>query len=158
MNTDPLTAPTAILFDWHGTLVNTLDAMYLAIEDMLPRLEELGLIDQLVPEEEARNSSDEKLIRYIRIYRRLHPRVLAERRISRTEIFDALFGDNEPARAIAHRAYNDSDRNYYGEVTPYQDGVLDYLKLLKGLDIPLGVATNRSREFFDNEIARVDDG
>jgi phosphoglycolate phosphatase len=158
VSTEPLPAPSAILFDWHGTLVNTLDAMYLAIEDMLPRLEELGLIDQVVPEEEARNSSDEKLIRYIRIYRRLHPRVLAERRISRTEIFDALFGDNEPARAIAHRAYNNSYRNYYGEVTPYQDGVLDYLKLLKGLDIPLGVATNRSREFFDNEIARVDDG
>jgi phosphoglycolate phosphatase len=155
---DPLPSPSAILFDWHGTLVNTLDAMYLAIEDMLPRLEELGLIDQLVLEEQARNSSDEKLIRYIRIYRHLHPRVLAERRVSRTEIFDALFADNESARAIAHQAYNDSYRNYYGEVYPYQDGIQDYLQLLHDLDIPLGVATNRSREFFDNEIARVDGG
>ena len=45
----PLTAPDAILFDWHGTLVNTLDAMYQAIEDMLPRLEELGLMDLMDP-------------------------------------------------------------------------------------------------------------
>jgi len=155
---EALSAPAAILFDWHGTLVNTLDAMYLAIEDMLPRLEELGLIDQLVPEEQARTSSDEKLIRYIRIYRRLHPKVLAERRVSRTEIFDAVFGDNESARAIAHRAYNESYRNYYGEVYPYQEGIFDYLHLLHGLGIALGVATNRSREFFDNELARVDEG
>ncbi len=97
--------PDAILFDWHGTLVNTLDAMYKAIEDMLPRLEELGLVDQMVPETMARSRDDEKLIRYIRIFRKLHPRVLAERRVSRTEIFDALFGDNEQAKAVAHRAY-----------------------------------------------------
>ena len=155
---EPLLPPSAILFDWHGTLVNTLDAMYLAIEDMLPRLEELGLVDQLVPEEQASNSKNEKLVRYIRIYRRLHPRVLAERRVSRTEIFDVLFGDNEPAKSVAHRAYNDSYRNYYGEVYPYEDGLGDYLSLLSGMAIPLGVATNRSREFFDNEIARVDGG
>jgi phosphoglycolate phosphatase len=155
---DPLPQPSAILFDWHGTLVNTLDAMYLAIEDMLPRLEELGLVDQLVPEEQAGNSKNEKLVRYIRIYRRLHPRVLAERRVSRTEIFDVLFGDNERAKSVAHRAYNDSYRNYYGEVYPYEDGVGDHLALLRDMAIPLGVATNRSREFFDNEIARVDGG
>ena len=113
---ESLRAPSAILFDWHGTLVNTLDAMYLAIEDMLPRLEELGLVDQLVTEESASNSKNEKLVRYIRIYRRLHPRVLAERRVSRTEIFDVLFGDNEHAKSVAHRAYNDSYRNYYGKV------------------------------------------
>ena len=155
---EPLLPPSAILFDWHGTLVNTLDAMYLAIEDMLPRLEELGLVDQLVPEEQASNSKNEKLVRYIRIYRRLHPRVLAERRVSRTEIFDVLFGDNEHAKSVAHRAYNDSYRNYYGEVYPYEDGLGDYLSLLSEMAIPLGVATNRSREFFDNEIARVDGG
>ena len=155
---EALPTPSAILFDWHGTLVNTLDAMYLAIEDMLPRLEELGLINQLVPETQASNSKNEKLVRYIRIYRRLHPRVLAERRVSRTEIFDVLFGDNEGAKSAAHRAYNDSYRNYYGEVCPYEDGAGDYLSLLRELGIPLGVATNRSREFFDNEIARVDGG
>jgi phosphoglycolate phosphatase len=150
--------PEAILFDWHGTLVNTLDAMYKAIEHMLPRLEELGLIDLMVPETMARSRDDEKLIRYIRIFRKLHPRVLAERRVSRTEIFDALFGDNEQAKTIAHRAYNDCYRNFYGEVFPYQEGIRDYLAFLNRLDIPLGVATNRSREFFDNELAEVDGG
>lgn len=154
---DNIPRPSAILFDWHGTLVNTLDAMYQAIGEMLPRLEELGLIDQLVAETEARNSNDEKLIRFIRIFRRLHPRVLAERRISRTEIFDAIFGDNEAAQSIAHQAYNRSYRNYYGEVTPFQDGIYDYLCTLQELGILLGVATNRSREFFDNELAQVDD-
>ena len=132
--------------------------MYQAIEDMLPRLEELGLIDQMVPESQARNSSDEKLIRYIRIFRHLHPRVLAERRVSRTEIFDAIFVHSQQARGIAHQAYNQSYRNYYGEVYPYQDGIYDYLQLLRGLGISLGVATNRSREFFDNELRLVDGG
>ena len=99
-----LPAPCAILFDWHGTLVDTLDAMYRAIEDMLPRLEALGLFQAMVPETRARNAEDEKLIRYIRIFRKLHPRVLAERRVSRTEIFDALFGENEAAKTAAHSA------------------------------------------------------
>ena len=153
-----LPAPAAILFDWHGTLVNTLGAMYQAIEDMLPRLEELALIEHLIPETEAHSREDEKLIRYMRIFRKLHPRVLAERRVSRTEIFDALFGENEQARAIAHRAYNDSYRHYYGEVCPYQAGIGDYLRLLVDLGLHLGVATNRSREFFKNELALVDDG
>ncbi len=153
-----LPGPRAILFDWHGTLVNTLDAMYLAIEEMLPRLEQLGLVDRLVPETEARSLDDEKLIRYIRIFRKLHPRVLAERRVSRTEIFDALFGEDEQARSIAHSAYNESYRNYYGEVYPYQPGIRDYLQLLVDHGILLGVATNRSREFFDNELGEVDGG
>ena len=125
---------------------------------MLPRLEELGLIDQLVPESEARNGSDEKLIRYIRIFRQLHPRVLAERRVSRTEIFDAIFIDSDKARGIAHKAYNESYRQYYGEVYPYQDGIFEYLRLLRQIGVTLGVATNRSREFFDNELALVDGG
>ncbi|MEH6590052.1 MAG: HAD-IA family hydrolase [Halioglobus sp.] len=146
------------MFDWHGTLVNTLDAMYQAIEDMLPQLEELGLIDMLVPESAARSAGDEKLIRYIRIFRKLHPGVLAERRVSRTEIFDALFGDNSQAQTIAHVAYDSSYRNYYGEVYPYQSGIREYLQLLGQLDIALGVVTNRSREFFNNELASIDGG
>ena len=68
-----LTYPHVLLFDWHGTLVDTLDAMYRAIEDMLPRLEELGLADRLAPEETANTAEDVKLIRYIRMFRRLRP-------------------------------------------------------------------------------------
>ncbi|MGB5831215.1 MAG: HAD-IA family hydrolase [Thiohalocapsa sp.] len=147
-----------MLFDWHGTLVNTNDAMYRAIEDMLPQLEELDLLRRMVPEDRARTEEDEKLLRYIRIFRHLHPRVLAERRVSRTDIFDALFGDNQEALAIAHGAYNRCYRRHYGDVYPFQDGIYDYLAYLKRLGIRLGIVTNRSREFFDGELALVDDG
>ena len=43
-----LTPPAIILFDWHATLVDTLDAMYRAVDDVLPELESLGLTDRLV--------------------------------------------------------------------------------------------------------------
>ena len=109
-------APKVILFDWHGTLVNTHDAMYCAIEEMLPQLEELNLLRHMIPEHQARSEDDEKLLRYIRIFRHLHPRVLAERRVSRTDIFDALFGDNQQALAIAHKAYDDCYRRHFGDV------------------------------------------
>ena len=38
----PQAAPVIIIFDWHATLVDTHDAMYCAIDDILPKLEELG--------------------------------------------------------------------------------------------------------------------
>lgn len=158
----PTTAPPAaadvILFDWHGTLVDTNDAMYRAIEDMLPQLEELELLRHLVPEDQARTEEDEKLVRYIRIFRHLHPRVLAERRVSRTDIFDALFGDNQAALAIAHSAYNACYRRHFGDVYPFQDGIYDYLCYFKRLGVRLGVVTNRSREFLNGELALVDQG
>ena len=150
--------PKLILFDWHGTLVNTLDAMYATIEEMLPQLEELGLLEHLTPEDQAKTENDEKLIRYIRIFRHLHPRVLSERRISRTDIFDALFDDNVVAKDIAHKAYNNIYRRHYGTVTPFQEGIFDYLTYLKRVGIKLGVVTNRSREFLADELLWVDSG
>ena len=151
--------PKVMLFDWHGTLVNTHEAMYQAIEEMLPQLEELGLIEHLLPESQAKTEDDEKLLRYIRIFRNLHPRVLAEQRISRTDIFDALFGEhNIDAQMIAHKAYNKAYRNHFGKVTPFQNGVQDYLRYLKSLGIKIGVMTNRNREFLDPELATVEGG
>ena len=38
-------APTTILFDWHATLVDTLDAMYYAVDDLLPVSKQMGLLD-----------------------------------------------------------------------------------------------------------------
>jgi phosphoglycolate phosphatase len=134
------------------------DAMYSAIEEMLPQLEELDLLRHMIPEHEARSEDDEKLLRYIRIFRHLHPRVLAERRVSRTDIFDALFGDNQQALAIAHKAYDDCYRRHFGDVYPFQDGIRDALRYLKQLGVRIGVVTNRSREFFSNELALVDNG
>ncbi len=153
-----LTPPTLMLFDWHGTLVNTHDAMYAAIEDMLPQLEDLDLIEHICPEYEARTASDEKLIRYIRIFRHLHPRVLAERRVSRTDIFEVLFRDNTAALDIAHHAYNEAYRAHFGKITPFQEGMYNYLSYLKQRGIQLGVLTNRHREFLAEELKRVDEG
>ncbi|HVK99412.1 MAG TPA: HAD-IA family hydrolase [Dongiaceae bacterium] len=157
-NTPTLPTPKTILFDWHGTLVNTQDAMSAAMEEMLQQLEELGLVDRLLPEHLCKNEEDVKLVRYIRIFRRLHPKILLERRVSRTEIFNAIFGDDTDAKYLAHRAYNKCYRSYYGKVKPYQDGIREYLASLKRLDIRVGIATNRSREFLNHELRTVDDG
>lgn len=154
-----LPVPSLMLFDWHGTLVNTHEAMYRAIEEMLVQLEELDLIRHLLPEEQARNEDDAKLLRYIRIFRNLHPRVLAEQRISRTDIFDALFGEhNIEAQMIAHQAYNDAYRNHYGKVFPFQEGVLGFLQLIRSKGIKIGVVTNRNREFLAHELSSIEDG
>ena len=153
-----LNTPHSLLFDWHGTLVDTLDAMFEAMEDMLPMLEDLGLVERLLPEDKCRTEDDVKLVRYIRIFRRLHPKILAERRVSRTDIFNAIFGDDVEAKHIAHTAYNECYRSYYGKVHPFQDGVGSYLRTIKSLGIKIGVATNRNREFLDHEIQIVDEG
>ncbi len=153
-----LLAPVALVFDWHGTLVDTLDAMFAAMEEMLPQLEELQLVERLLAEDRCRSAEDAKLVRYIRIFRRLHPRILAERRVSRTDIFNAIFGDDLDAKDRAHQVYNDCYRSHYGKVHPFQQGVMAYLQGFKQLGLMLAVATNRSREFLDYELQLVDEG
>jgi phosphoglycolate phosphatase len=128
---DGLPAPSVLMFDWHGTLVDTHDAMFSAMEEMLPQLEDLGLVDRLLPEDKCRTSDDARLVRYIRIFRRLHPRILAERRVSRTDIFNAIFGDDKDAKLVAHKAYNDCYRKYFGKVRPFQQGAYEYLTAMK---------------------------
>ncbi|MEH6825524.1 MAG: HAD-IA family hydrolase [Motiliproteus sp.] len=157
-NTNKLETPAALLFDWHGTLVDTQDAMFAAMAEMLPQLEELGLVERLLAEEQCRTADDVKLVRYIRIFRSLHPRILAERRLSRTDIFNAIFGADLDAKRVAHEAYNRCYRYCFGNVHPFQQGVGSYLQALKTLGLKLGVATNRSREFLDFELQTVDEG
>jgi phosphoglycolate phosphatase len=155
---DSLPAPSILLFDWHGTLVDTHDAMFSAMEEMLPQLEELGLVERLLPEDQCRTRDDARLVRYIRIFRRLHPRILAERRVSRTDIFNAIFGDDRDARLIAHKAYNDCYRKYFGQVKAFQEGTYEYLSALRDMGIRLAVVTNRNREFLDKELDTLDQG
>ena len=155
---DNILPPSVLIFDWHGTLVDTHDAMFSAMEEMLPQLEELGLVEQLLPEDQCRTEDDARLVRYIRIYRRLHPRILAERRVSRTDIFNAIFGENKAPKLIAHKAYNQAYRKYFGQVKPFQPGAYEYLSALKALGIKLAVCTNRNREFLDRELQIVDEG
>lgn len=155
---DDLLPPSVLVFDWHGTLVDTQDAMFSAMEEVLPQLEELGLVERLLPEEKCRTADDARLVRYIRIFRRLHPRILAERRVSRTDIFNAIFGDDKEAKQTAHEAYNQCYRKYFGQVRPFQPGAYEYLSALKEAGIRLAVATNRNREFLEKELLLVDEG
>ena len=151
-----LTAPDIILFDWHATLVDTLDAMYHAVDDVIPELESLGLMEHLVRPEQSKSPEDEKLVGYVRDFQQLHPKIKADRKISRTDIFEVLFGDNSEAKRIAHQAFNRHYRKYFGKALPFEPKVGKVLQGLSGLDLPLGIITNRDREFFIHELANVD--
>jgi len=153
-----LTPPRVVLFDWHATLVDTLDAMYTAVDEILPRLPELGLVDQLLPPSRSRSAEDARLVEHVRQHGRLHPRVKADRRISRTDIFQILFGDDEDVKHIAHEAFNEAYRRHYGEVRPFDGGELALLRELREFDVNIGALTNRDREFFEHELAAVEDG
>ncbi|WP_281179366.1 HAD family hydrolase [Sedimenticola selenatireducens] len=153
-----LTPPRILLLDWHATLVDSLDAMYRAIDDLLPQFEELGLLNRLAPEELSKTPDDVKLVRFVRIFRRLHPKIRAERRVSRTDIFDALFGPDLEAISIAHKAFNECYRDHFGEVKPFEVGMRERLLLLRKLGIRLGVPTNRSREFLGQEMHSLEGG
>jgi phosphoglycolate phosphatase len=153
-----LRAPRVVLFDWHATLVDTLDAMYNAIDETLPRLRELGLYKLLMPVGLCKTSEDARLVEYVREHLKLHPRIKQERRISRTDIFEILFGSDEDATHLAHDAFNQAYRRHFGEVHPFEGGELKMLRELNEFDVRMGILTNREREFFDHEFAAVEDG
>lgn len=153
-----LRVPRVVLFDWHATLVDTLDAMYHAVDEMLPKIPQLGLLDALVPSAQCKNADDARLVEYVRKNLRLHPKIKAARKISRTDIFEVLFGRDEGAKHVAHEAFNDAYRRHYGEVHPFEGGELELLVELHDFDVKLGILTNRDREFFEHEFAAVEDG
>jgi phosphoglycolate phosphatase len=153
-----LAPPRVVLFDWHATLVDTLDAMYHAIDDMLPRIPELGLFERLLPNALSKTPEDARLVEYVRANLALHPKIKADRKISRTDIFEVLFGHDEEAKHIAHDAFNDAYRNHYGEVHPFEGNERTLLLELREFDVKIGVLTNREREFFEHELAVVEGG
>ena len=153
---EPLPNPRVILFDWHATLADTLDAMYGAIDDMLPRLESLGLADRLLEPELSRNEEDRKLVKYVRSFYKLHPKIKAARKISRTDIFEVLFGKDDEAKRIAHVAFNQCYRDHYGLVEPFEPGVRPVLESLRRMGITTGVLSNRDREFLLHELDKVE--
>ena len=152
-----LIRPAVILFDWHATLVDTLDAMYHAVDDMLPEFHKLGLMDRMVAPEDSKTPEDARLVAYVREFAKLHPKVKADRKISRTDIFEVLFGDDQDAKQLAHKAFNHHYRNHYGTVKAFEPRVRDVLEGLHRLGIQVGVITNRDREFFEHELAAVED-
>ena len=153
----PYAAPKIILFDWHATLVDTHDAMYHAIDDVLPMLKELDVIDRMVKTEDSKTLEDAKLVKYVRDNYKLHPKIKAARKISRTDIFQVLFGDDEEAKKIVHHAFDQSYRNYFGEVHPFEEGIDKMLEDLHELNIKVGALTNRSREFMMHELSVVNE-
>lgn len=155
---EPLPNPGVILFDWHATLADTLDAMYKAVDETLPRLKELGLAHRLARPQDSKNDNDARLVRYVRDHYRLHPKIKAARKISRTDIFEILFGDDEEAKQIAHRSFNECYRRHYGHVSPFEPGVRNMLTTLRDEGIRVGVLSNRDREFLDAEIDMIEPG
>lgn len=152
----PHARPVTILFDWHATLVDTRDAMYHAVDDVLPKLVELGLIERLVPTDDSRTVEDARLVKYVRDNARLHPRIKSERKVSRTDIFEVLFGPDHEAKRIAHREFDECYRRHVGEAVPLEQGIPQMLEHLRGLNLRLGVISNRKREFMEHEVANVD--
>lgn len=152
----PHARPDVILIDWHATLVDTHDAMYHAVDDVLPKLSELGLYDRLLPADKSKTVEDAKLVKYVREHHKLHPKISAQRKISRTDIFEVLFGDDQDAKARAHKAFDDSYRKFVGEVHSLEPDTREQLRRLRKLGVILGVISNRNREFMEHELDMVD--
>lgn len=152
----PHTYPTAILFDWHATLVDTHDAMYHAVDDILPRLDSLNLWDRLLDPQDSKTAEDAKLLIYVRENKQLHPKIIAQRKISRTDIFEVLFGEDEAAKSEAHKAFDNAYRKYVSDVFPLEEGIRKQLERLKDVGIKVGLISNRRRDFLEHELKLVD--
>lgn len=153
----PKAAPKLILFDWHATLADTMDAMYYALDEVLPRLEELGLVERLINLKDCKTVEDAKLVKFVRECHRLHPKIKEARKVSRTDIFEVLFGADEEAKRIAHKAFDQAYRKHYGKARPLEAGARDVLVELREWGLKLGVLTNRNREFMEHELAAIDE-
>ena len=147
-----LVSPNAILFDWHATLVDTHEAGYHAMDDVLLKFRELGLLDRLARPDRSKTEEDAKLVEYVRENLKLHPKVKADKKISRTDIFEVFFDADEDAKHIAHEEFNKCYRNHFGEIHPFEEGIEEMLTTLRNHGIKLGVLTNRNREFLEHEI------
>lgn len=149
-------APRVLLFDWHATLADTMDAMYYALDEVIPKLAGLGLIDQLVPPEQSKTEEDAKLVAYVRRNAALHPKIKAQRKISRTDVFELLFGENEEAKRIAHAEFDRCYERCFGPVRPMEAGARRRLEGFRAQGIRLGVLSNRARRFMAHEIYTID--
>lgn len=148
--------PRALFFDWHGTLADTFEAMYRSVEEMLPQLGTLGLEARLQPRGSARLPEHEALVTHVRAHRNLPPEVKRARRISRTEIFEILFGADVDAKHVAHDAFDACYAHHIGAVHPFEPGVRAMLGRLRAAGLRTGLLTNRRRVLFGNELRRVD--
>src|SRR5690554_365080 len=154
----PPSPPVAILFDWHATLVDTHNAMYLAVDDMLARLDELNLFSMLLSPEQSKTDEDAKLLNYVRQHKRLHPKVVAQKKISRTDIFEVLFGTDEGAKTDAHRAFDLAYEKHIADVFPLEADARQQIEQLKSVGLLVGMVSNRRRDFFEQELTLIESG
>ena len=152
----PHAKPEAILIDWHATLVDTHDAMYHAVDDVLPHLQELDLWDRLLDPDDSKTIEDAKLLIYVKDNKRLHPKIVAQRKISRTDIFEVLFGSDQDAKGRAHQAFDEAYKKYVDEVFPLEDDIREQLERIRAIGVKVGLISNRKRDFLEHELALVD--
>lgn len=152
----PNAHPDVILLDWHATLVDTHDAMYHAVDDVLPHLKELDLWDQLLTPEDSKTIEDAKLLIYVKDHHRLHPKIVAQRKISRTDIFEVLFGSDQDAKARAHQAFDQAYKKYVEDVFPLEADIREQPEHIRSIGIKTGLISNRKRDFLEHELALVD--
>jgi len=153
----PHACPRIILFDWHATLADTMDAMYYAVDDVIPILLAMGLDKRLLRPEDSKTVEDAKLVKYIRKNAKLHPKVRSERKVSRTDIFEVLFGPDQDAKATAHRVFDECYANHYGNVKPFEPGIQRELERLRTMNMRLGVLSNRKRVYMEHELAVIEE-
>jgi phosphoglycolate phosphatase len=132
--------------------------MYQAMDDMLTRMDRLGLSYRLTDSAKSKTEDDGKLVEYVRAHHRLHPKVVSDRKASRTDLLEVLFGSDKQAKNTANQAYNGHYRRHYGDVKPLEPGIRNILSELRKLGIKLGILTNRAREFLDKELETIEQG
>ena len=151
-----LASPHTVFFDWHGTLADTFEAMYRAVEDMLPMLDALGLAARLLPPGRGRTPEQDALLEHVHTQRALPAAVKRERRVSRTEIFEIIFGADEDAKHVAHEAFDRCYLRHFGQVQPFEPGVRGMLHRMRSAGLRTGMLTNRRRALFTHELTKVD--
>lgn len=66
-----------------------------------------------------------------------------------------VFVDKE-AKKMAHKVFDLTYHNYFGEARPFEPGVRKMLEELNQLDFKVGALTNRSRKFMMHELNVID--
>lgn len=120
--------PKAILFDWDQTLVETWPIIYKAIEEVFKNFGKPEALN-LSPEELKKGSGG-----------------------SAREFFPKFFKDQwQEAYTLFYKVIADYHLQHLRPI----NGALDLLNLLKGLDIPLGVVSNKKRDVLRKEISHL---
>ncbi len=152
----PHASPDIVLFDWHATLADTRDGMYQALNEVMPKLAALNLIERLVKTKESRSVQDAKVVKSVLENARLETTLEQVGKISRTDIFEILFGRDDEAKRIAHAAFDARYGSYCLKVRPNEDGIRSMLTHLKAMGIAIGILSNRKREFMEYEVGCID--